>query len=133
MADLTINTGDTFPAVRGSASDAQGLLDFTKFESFEAVLKRTDGSPRIIMGEAKPINPPITNPDEPDGPKLNWEYPWQEGDTTELDDDGHESAQGLYEVQLKVIVDSGTTPPALETLDNDQNPTVQINKALWAP
>jgi hypothetical protein len=130
MADLTIKTGDTTPALRGSASDASGLMDLTTADKLEVLLLRAEGVARLVRGVAKPIDPPITNPDDPDGPKLNWEYEWEAGDTSELDDEENETAQGLYETELRVIEDEKSTPPRVMGVDNDENPTVLMKKAL---
>jgi hypothetical protein len=125
-----MKTGDTYPPLQGSATNAKGeLLPLADADKLELTLK---SATRIIQGEAKAIDPPIPNPEDPEGPELNWEYEWAADDTTETDDDDVEIAHGLYEGELRVVWDEAADPPAVETLDESDNPTVEIKKALAA-
>ena len=111
----TITQHDTYPPLRGLASDGAGPVDLSVASSLEVIV--SDGV-ATITGTAVAVQPPVTNSD---GDTYNWEYQWAAGDT---------AVASSYEVQLKVTWDAGTTPPHVEYFPNGANPTLTIKAAL---
>jgi hypothetical protein len=96
--------GDTYPAMRGEASDETGVLDLSTAVALEFM---ADSSAGTIHGTATAIHPPIADADGVH--QWNWQYAWAAGDTANV---------GTYEVYLKVTWSSG--PPAeVETFGPD--------------
>jgi hypothetical protein len=106
MADQ--KKGDTWPPLRGVASDEDGLIDLTQADYTLFYMKF---SSTLISGTAIPIDPP-----DEDG--FNWEYTWQDGDTDIV---------GTYVVELEVHWDDSSDPPKVETVPkSNENPVVVV-------
>lgn len=106
-ADRTFKQHDTWPPLRGHASDANGPLNLSEADKLIVILKC---GPTRIKGEAVPIWPL-------DEKGNNWEYVWAEGDTANT---------GLYECELEIVWDETASPPRIETVPDNDNPTVEI-------
>lgn len=94
MADIRLTAGDTFPDIRGAASDEDGLIDLS---GADEVLFVASSSDAVIAGEADVLDPPE------DG--YNWSYQLGADDT---------SVAGLYSSWLKVTWNASSTPPRVE-------------------
>lgn len=105
----TMKAGDTWPPLRGQASDASGVLDLSTAVSLDVVL--TSGTHQIT-GTATPIQPPIVDEEG----TWNWEYNWADGDTDN---------PGDYTVELKVVWSLGP-PPERQTFPNTGSETLTI-------
>lgn len=102
MAKRTVPKGDTYPPLRLSVQDQQGLLDLTAAEGtivgyFEGSVGETVIG--TITGPIEPIAPPEDGLDA-DGNSIqfNARYVWQPGDTDEIAD---------YRGQIRVEWDAG--------------------------
>lgn len=111
MADATIKRNDTWPPIRGAASDQSGLLDLTTADSLKFLAK---SGATLISGTAEALSPPEV---DFDGKEYNWRYVWADGDT---------AIAGDYEVELEITWDSTTTPPQVETVPNSGKQTLTI-------
>lgn len=104
MPDLQIPQRQTFPAIRGSASDTIGLLPLATAESIDLVLNGPGGTPVVILPVVA-----ITPPEEfeLDGVPVmaNWEAPLA-GATAAV------ATMVLYRAKLKITWDS--TPALLQ-------------------
>lgn len=112
MADLTIPQHDTWPPLRGAASDDDGLMDLTLADSLKVLLK---SGATLISGTAVAI----ALPGDPDG--MNWSYTWHANDT---------AITGTYNVELEITWDSGASPPKVETVPNEDPLQVEIRADL---
>jgi hypothetical protein len=109
MADLTIKAGDTWPPLRGRAEDQDGLLDLVDAEQILVIIKHSSGTP-LLVKDATAIDPP-------DSDNMNWNTPWDEGDTDVI---------GSYDVELEITWDSLSTPPKVQTVPNDNTMSLDI-------
>jgi hypothetical protein len=107
MADLTVAQHDTWPPVRGAASDEDGLMDLTSADWLKFIMKSGAVS---VSGTATVINPP-------DADGFNWQYVWQAGDTANTGD---------YSAELEIHWDDAAVPPQIETVPNDAPLTIKI-------
>jgi hypothetical protein len=98
MPDLQIPQRQTFPAIRGSVSDEDGLLDLPTAESVDLILNGPGGTP-IVELPCVVLDPPESF--EVDGVtfQANWEAPLA-GATTAV------ATEVLYRGKLKIIWDS---------------------------
>jgi hypothetical protein len=98
MPDLQIPQRQTFPAIRGSASDEQGLLPLATAESINLILNGPGGTPIVVL-PCTVIDP--TEPFEVDGVTIpaNWEAPLA-GATVAV------ATKVLYRAKLKITWDS---------------------------
>jgi hypothetical protein len=110
MADLIIKQHDTWPPIRGAASDDDGLIDLTGADSLKLILKT---GTTTIEGTAYPIDPPEEG--------FNWSYTWAAGETDIV---------GTYQGELEVTWDAGTSPPRVETIPNHGTVEVVIESDL---
>jgi hypothetical protein len=107
----TMQSGDTFPPLKGLAADDEGPVDLTLADSMRALLKSNSA---LIELPAT-----VINPIQVDGAEaFNWEAAWDAGDTDIV---------GHYLVQLEVT----WSPGQIETFPNNQAgaPTVTIERA----
>jgi hypothetical protein len=111
----TITQGDTWPPLRGLASDAAGALNLSTASALQVICKATGVT---ITGTPTAVQPPQT---DADGNSYNWQYQWAAADT---------NTPGVYDVALKVTWDSGTTPPHVEYVPNGTNPSLTIKAKL---
>jgi hypothetical protein len=102
MADLQIPQRQTFPAIRGSVSDEDGVLDLTTAESVDLILNGPGGTP-IVELPVVVLDPPESF--EIDGVtySANWEAPLA-GASAAV------ATEVLYRGKLKIVWDSA---PAL--------------------
>jgi len=105
MANFKQN--DTWPPLRGSASDEDGLVDLTAADSLRVILK---ADATTISGTATVLEPPEAGLVAGQPAMFNWEYVW---DADDLD------TVGVYQVELEVTWDSASTPPKVETFPNE--------------
>lgn len=105
----TMKAGDTWPPLRGEASDESGSpVDLSAALSLEVVMT----SPaHTISGAAAALQPPIADADGVH--QWNWQYNWVAGDTANA---------GEYAVELKVTWATGE----LETFPNSGSETLVI-------
>lgn len=106
MADSTIKRGDTWPPLRGRASDGTGgTIDLT---AAGTILFLAKSGATLITGNVAVINPP-----DVDG--FNWSYTWGSGDT---------DIPGDYSVELEVHWDA----TKIETIPNAGHQTLTIEQ-----
>jgi hypothetical protein len=104
MADsVTVKQHDTWPPLKGIASDENGAVDLSGATDITLVLK-TGGT--VVSGSCDAISPA-------DGDGNNWQYTWQSGDT---------DMAGTYQGELQVTWDTGE----VETFPNDSYFTVIV-------
>src|SRR3954464_13984995 len=98
MPDLPIPQRQTFPAIRGSASDEIGLLPLATAEAINLILNGPGGTPVVILPVVV-IDPPESF--EVDGVSImaNWEAPLA-GATAAV------ATKVLYRAKLKITWDS---------------------------
>src|SRR4051794_40749301 len=99
MADLTVKQHDTWPPLRGAASDANGLVDLSTADSIKLILK---SGATVVGGAVEVIDPP-----DEDG--MNWQYNWQTADVI---------TAGTFSGELEVTWDEGTSPPEVQSFPN---------------
>jgi hypothetical protein len=104
MADLQIPQRQTFPAIRGSVADEDGLLDLGAAEDIDLILNGPGGTPIVILPVVV-LDPPESF--EVDGTtyQANWEAPLA-GATTAV------ATEVLYRGKLKIRWD--TTPSLVQ-------------------
>lgn len=110
-SDLTVKRHDTWPPIRGLASDEFGPLSLGDAD-FVKVLMKSGGT--LITGLVTVHDPPLT---DPGGDDYNWEYAWAHGDT---------ATAGDYKVELEVTWDDASTPKKVETVPNISTRTLTI-------
>jgi hypothetical protein len=103
MPDLSIPQRQTFPAIRGSVADEEGLLPLITAESVDLILNGPNGTPIVIL-PCVVLDPPEDF--ELDGVVMsaNWEAPLA-GATSAV------AAEISYTAKLKITWDS--TPGAV--------------------
>jgi hypothetical protein len=101
MASPKLTVGDTYPPIRGAATDEKGLLALAAAD--ELVFVAVSGKD-VIEGEAEAIDPPEGVGDPSSALGFNWRYKLAAGDT---------AAAGSYAPWLKVVLDAGSTPPEI--------------------
>lgn len=116
MATPTMKTGDTWPPLRGSAADADGLLSLVDADAVN-VLIRHRSSGTLITGAAEVIDPP----EEEAGNLYNWRYHWAEGD---LD------AIGDYQIELEIVWNDATDPPRVQTVPSKDYQKLKVVQDL---
>jgi hypothetical protein len=108
MADRTMQSGDTWPPLKGLAADEDGPVDLTTADSISVVCKfGAGGGATVIAGPVDVIDPPEVDGDE----TYNWQYEFEDQDT---------DIPGTYNVRLIVVWDAGATPPSIESFPNAQ-------------
>lgn len=101
----TMQSGDTWPPLRGLASDEDGPVDLTVAVSMRAMCK---SSTHLIELPAEVIDPiEIVNEGEPNEEQYNWQADLVTGDTDII---------GNYVVQLEVTWEAGR----IETFPNSR-------------
>lgn len=115
----SVKRGDTWPPLRGAASDEDGLLDMTSAEKVLVIFKHSTGTPLIYgtiwSGGSAFHGDIIAPPGDSDG--FNWTYTWRALDT---------AITGNYSTELEITWDTGTTPAQVETVPNGDNPTLTV-------
>jgi hypothetical protein len=106
MADRTMKVGDTWPPLKGAATDENGLVDLTVATSLQVIIKSPTHE---ITGVPTVLNPPVQDAEG----EWNWQYVWAAGDTANAGD---------YEVELKVTWQAGQ----LETFPNTGSASLTI-------
>lgn|GEM_PF-5884682 len=112
-AVLIIKQGDTWPLLRGNASDEHGPMPLQNAVSVTIFLK---SGATLITGACTVINPP-------DADGMNWQYKWAAGDT---------AIAGTYQAEIEIVWDTSTTPHEIETVPNDGTVQVVIEPSLDA-
>lgn len=107
--------GDTEPPLQGRASDSRGLLPVADAQELRVFLRRGD---TLIQGVATALDPPEEDPDDPDGPGLNWEYAFADGDT--------QNPVGEYGVELRIT----WSPGRVTRVASDRGPTLVLTPNL---
>jgi hypothetical protein len=97
----TMQTGDTYPPLKGLASDADGPVDLTSADSMRALMKSLT---TLIELPADVIDPIEVDDDE----SFNWSADWGIGDS---------DVPGDYLVQLEVTWAAGQ----IETFPNSHD------------
>lgn len=113
-SERTLHVGDTYPPLRGLASDEAGPVDLSTADALQVRIK---SGATLITGTPIAVQPPAS---DADGREYNWEYDWALGDTAN---------PGDYVVQLKVTWDAAAVPPQIETFPNDGGGTLTIETA----
>lgn len=111
MADLTIAQNDTWPPLRGAASDEDGLLDLTSADWLKFIMK---SGAVVVSGTATVIDPP-------DADGFNWQYTWHASDTSII---------GTYQAELEIHWDDGASPAQIETVPNESPLEIEIRDDL---
>jgi hypothetical protein len=111
MADLTVAQNDTWPPVRGAASDEDGLMDLTTADWLKFIMK---SGAVTVSGTATVIDPP-------DADGFNWQYTWAATDTAVI---------GTYDAELEIHWDDTATPPQIETVPNETPLEIEIRDDL---
>jgi hypothetical protein len=99
----TIKRGDTWPPLRGLASDEDGPINMTTADSVTLLAK---SGATLISGTVVPLA-------APDGDGFNWSYTWGAADTNIV---------GEYSVELEIDWGGGQ----YETIPNDGVETLTI-------
>lgn len=108
MAD-TLKRGDTWPPIRGRASDEDGAMDLA---AADYVLFLAKAGSTLISGTAFVIDPP-------DADGMNWSY------TPDADDF---SVIGAYKTEIEIHWDEAAVPPKVETVPNTGTETITIEQ-----
>lgn len=95
----TFKRNDTWPPLRGKATDDDGYIPLADADSLKVLLK---SGTTLIEGVAVAIDPP-------DSDGMNFSYTWDDND---LD------ITGTYQVELEITWNSATSPPEVETVPN---------------
>lgn len=98
MPDLQIPQRQTYPAIRGSAADADGLLPLPTAESVNLILNGPGGVPVVIL-PCTVIDPPETFDVDGVSYMANWEAPLA-GASSAV------ATEILYLAKLKITWDS---------------------------
>jgi hypothetical protein len=78
--DFEIKRGDTWPPLYGTAAKDGQLLPIETAQALRPLIR--NGSTLIgDAGTVEVLDPPVVNPDDPDGLPFNWRYLWAPGDT----------------------------------------------------
>lgn len=101
MASPKLTVGDTYPPIRGAATDEKGLLALA--DADELIFVAVSGKD-LIEGEAEVIDPPEDVGDPASALGFNWRYKLAAADTAVV---------GNYTPWLKVVLDAETTPPEI--------------------
>lgn len=108
MANPKFTVGDTWPYLRGAATDENGMLDLSIAVSITAYLVSPG---HTITGPVVGYGSPYKNVGDPASLLgFNWDYKWAIADT---------SNPGTYTTWIKVVWDSGTTPPEVQFFQGD--------------
>jgi hypothetical protein len=99
----TIKRGDTWPPLRGLASDAAGPINMT---TAGTVMFFAKSGSTLISGTIVPLA-------APDADGFNWSYTWGTGDTNTV---------GTYNVELEIR----WTANQYQTIPNDSTETLTI-------
>lgn len=111
MADRVVPQHDTWPPLKGVASDSDGPLPLASADYLTFIMK---SDAVLVSGTADVIDPP-------DSDGFNWQYVWGSADT---------SVAGQYEVELQITWDAGTTPPEIQTVPEEEPLTLEIREDL---
>lgn len=117
MADLVCKQHDTWPPIRGGASDEAGLLPLGDADSIRLILKAGN---RIISNPVQVIDPPEEDANEP-GRFYNWQCLWGADDTSD---------SGSYQVEMEITWDANASPPAVETVPSSGQKQIIIEPDL---
>lgn len=113
-ANLILKQHDTYPFLRGQAKDSEGLMELSEADKLKVILKAQSGG-TVIEGVAEALNP------LEDSENMNWQYKWATGDT---------AVAGLYNLELEVTWDEGSSPPKVQTIPNGSYAVVEIKADL---
>lgn len=108
----TLKLGDTYPPLRGQASDETGSPLNLSLAASLAIRMVSPG--HTITGACIAIQPPLADADGVH--QWNWQYNWVAGDTANA---------GVYTVELIVTWDAGP-PVHIETFPNSGSETLTI-------
>lgn len=95
MPDLQIPQRQTFPAIRGSASDEVGLLPLDTAITIDLVLNGPGGTPIVVL-PCVPIEPPETFTVDGTSFLANWEAPLGSAGAAV-------ATEVLYRAKLKIV------------------------------
>jgi hypothetical protein len=110
---LTLAQNDTWPPLRGRATDEDGAIDMTSADWLKFIMRHQNGTP-TIAGTAI-----VIDPEDADG--MNWQYTWGATDLATV---------GEYDAELEIHWDDGATPPQIETVPNDAPLTIEVRDDL---
>lgn len=118
MADLTMQTGTTYPAIHMSVSDEDGLVDISTADS--ATLSMQSGA-FVIELPVEALDPVVVLTAADGSTETYNAFADLEADST--------ADAGTYATQLKVVWDAGSTPPEVTFYPNAGRATVVIEAA----